>query len=176
MTDDLNFQISSLGKSRIPSPLKGVNFVDNGERVIFHSSLNQMKACIEKGKPVPSFEKAGPRKEIYFDPSKLKCGIVTCGGLCPGLNSVIRSIVLSLYHSYGVGTIFGFPFGYEGLSSRYGHKPVELTPRSGTNYGGGNHPGSSRRVQDIGDMVDTLERMTSESVAIGGRNLRGAAP
>ena len=69
---------------------------------------------------------AGPRDKIYFDPSKLKCGIVTCGGICPGLNDVIRAIVLSLFHHYGVETIFGFRFGFEGLSPRHRHKPMEL--------------------------------------------------
>ena len=77
--------------------------------------------CLRE-KPL-AFEQAGPREKIYFDPSKLKCGIVTCGGLCPGLNDVIRSIVLSLHFHYGVKTVFGFPYGYEGLSYRYGHTP-----------------------------------------------------
>jgi hypothetical protein len=84
---------------------------------------------LDQGKKPPHFEMAGPRKTIYFDPSKLKCGIVTCGGLCPGLNDVIRAIVLGLYHHYGVKTVFGFPFGYAGLTYRHWHKPLELTPK-----------------------------------------------
>ena len=60
-------------------------------------------------------EAAGPREKIFFDPSQLACGIVTCGGLCPGLNDVIRSIVLSLHHHYGVKKVYGFRYGYEGL-------------------------------------------------------------
>ena len=76
----------------------------------------------------PALRLPGPREKIFFDPSKLACGIVTCGGLCPGLNDVIRSIVLSLHHHYGVRTIYGFPYGYEGLVPKFGHQPITLTP------------------------------------------------
>lgn len=179
MTDDPNFEISRLGGGRIPSPLKGIYFVKDDERELFHSSLNDVKEDFESGKPVPSFEKAGPREQIYFDPSKLTCGIVTCGGLCPGLNSVIRAIVLCLYHSYGVRAVYGFPFGYEGLTSRYGHEPVELTPAlvDRIHQQGGTILGSSRGNQDIGEMVDTLERMNIGVLfTVGGDGtLRGAS-
>ena len=106
-------------------------------------------------------ELAGPREKIYFDPSELKCGIVTCGGLCPGLNDVIRAIVLSLFHHYGVKTVYGFRFGYEGLAQKFGHVPLELTPQAvgSIHQMGGTILGSSRGSQDIKDMVDTLERL-----------------
>jgi len=158
---DLNFEVSRLGEGRIPSPLKGVYFVKDEEQVLFHSGLSEVKEYFEGGKTPPSFEKGGPREKIYFDPSKLKCGIVTCGGLCPGLNSVIRAIVLCLHHNYGVRTVYGFPYGYEGLTARYGHQPVELTPAvvSRIHEQGGTILGSSRGNQDTGEMVDTLERM-----------------
>lgn len=175
---DLNFTVSKLGEGRIPSPLKGVYFVRNEERVLFHSSLDETQAFFEGGKPVPSFERAGPREKIYFDPAKLKCGIVTCGGLCPGLNGVIRSVVLCLHHSYGVRTVFGFPYGYEGLSYRYGHEPIQLTLPlvDRIHQQGGTILGSSRGNQDVGEMVDTLERMNIGILfTIGGDGtLRGA--
>ena len=108
-----------------------------------------------------------------------KCGIVTCGGLCPGLNSVIRAIVLSLYHNYGVRTVYGFPYGYEGLTYRYGHKPIELNPVTvdRIHEQGGTILGSSRGNQDIGEMVDTLERMNIGILfTLGGDGtLRGAS-
>lgn len=96
---------------------------------------------------------AGPRQQIFFDPSKLKCGIVTCGGLCPGLNDVIRAIVLGLFHHYGARTVFGFPYGYEGLAYKYGHEPIELTPDlvADIQEKGGTILGSSRGPQDVGD-------------------------
>lgn len=176
---DLHFEVSRLGECRIPSPLKGAYLVKDHERVLFHSGLDEAKDCFEGGGPVPSFEKAGPRKAIYFDPKKLKCGIVTCGGLCPGLNSVIRAIVLCLHHSYGVRTIYGFPFGYEGLAYRYGHEPVELNLAivDRIHQEGGTILGSSRGNQDIGEMVDTLERMNVGILfTVGGDGtLRGAS-
>ena len=179
MTEDLPaFEISRLGTARIASPLKGIDFVQADERVVFHADWKRIQTLIDAGEPVPTFEKAGPREKIYFDPSKLKCGIVTCGGLCPGLNNVIRAIVLSLHHNYGVRTIFGFPFGYEGLSHRFGHAPLMLTPEvvERIHEQGGTILGSSRGNQDIGEMVDTLERMNIGALfAVGGDGtLRGA--
>jgi 6-phosphofructokinase 1 len=174
----LNFDVSRLGEGHISSPLQGTYFVKDDERVLLPSDLNEVKEYLEEGKPVPSFEKAGPRERIYFDPSQLRCGIVTCGGLCPGLNSVIRAITLSLYKNYGVRTVYGFPYGYEGLADRYGHKPVELTPTvvDRIHEQGGTILGSSRGNQDIGEMVDTLERMNIGILfTIGGDGtLRGA--
>ena len=82
-------------------------------------------------------ESAGPRQRLFFDPATLACGIVTCGGLCPGLNDVIRAIVLSLGHHYGVNKVYGFRFGYEGLVRRIGHEPLELTPESVTSVASG---------------------------------------
>jgi len=104
-------------------------------------------------------EAAGPREKIFFDPSRIACGIVTCGGICPGLNDVIRSIVLSLYHHYGVQKVYGFRFGYEGLVQRHGHKPLELTPDSVARIHeiGGTILGSSRGPQEPSEMVTTLE-------------------
>jgi 6-phosphofructokinase 1 len=95
--DDLNLTISSLGGCRIPSPMSRVSFVDDAESVVYHADIREIKALLEAGKEPPCFEMAGPREKIYFDPSKLKCGIVTCGGLCPGVNDVIRAIVMGLH-------------------------------------------------------------------------------
>jgi len=170
--------IQRLGECRIDSPIKGIHFLENGDRVLVSSSLDTVNGLIAQGGRLPAFEKAGPRAKIYFDPSKLKCGIVTCGGLCPGLNDVIRAVVLSLYHNYKVKTVFGFPYGYEGLTYRFGHAPVELNPEavSRIHEYGGTILGSSRGHQDIGEMVDTLDRMNIGILfTIGGDGtLRGA--
>ena len=158
---DFNFEVQRLGECRIPSPMDPTNFVEDEDHVLYHSTLPEIRQFLDQGKKPPHFEIAGPRKTIYFDPSKLKCGIVTCGGLCPGLNDVIRAIVLGLYHHYGVETVFGFPFGYEGLTYRHGYTPLELTPEMVKNIHmqGGTILASSRGPQDISEMVDTLERM-----------------
>jgi 6-phosphofructokinase 1 len=158
---DLDFTIQRLGECRIPSPMQAGYFVGDDELVLYHDKAAEVKATIQSGKEPPLFETAGPREKVYFDPSKLKCGIVTCGGLCPGLNDVIRAIVLGLFYHYGVKTVFGFRYGYEGLSYRYGHVPLELTPEmvKDIHKMGGSILASSRGPQDISEMVDTLERM-----------------
>ena len=76
------------------SPMQGVRFTAESDRVIYHSSMDDIRKCLAEGKEPPSMEVAGPREQIFHDPENLACGIVTCGGLCPGLNDVIRSIVL----------------------------------------------------------------------------------
>lgn len=159
--DNLDLEIERLGECKIPSPVSVGHFTKDNDNVLFRVTLPDIEAYLASGRRPPAFEQAGPREKIYFDPSKLKCGIVTCGGLCPGLNDVIRSIVLSLHYHYGVKTVFGFPYGYEGLSYRYGHTPLELTPKTvqGIHEQGGTILGSSRGPQDTSEMVDTLERM-----------------
>jgi 6-phosphofructokinase 1 len=158
---ELDFSIPRLGECTIPSPMEGIRFTDDSERVIYHAFIDDIRRLVREGKEPPSMELAGPREKIFFDPSTLACGIVTCGGLCPGLNDVIRPIVLSLHHHYGVRTIYGFPYGYEGLAPKFGHEPVVLTPQvvAQINEMGGTMLGSSRGNQDVPVMVDTLERM-----------------
>ena len=101
--EDLSTEVSRLGECLIPSTMSRVQFVSDDEHVLYHSNLKEVEAYQEAGERPPYFEMAGPRDRIYFDPSKLKCGIVTCGGICPGLNDVIRAIVLGLFYHYGPG-------------------------------------------------------------------------
>jgi 6-phosphofructokinase 1 len=175
---DLNFTIATVGDCRIPSPMKGVRFVRDDERVLYHSRLEEMKPWIDKGNAPPAMEVAGPRERIFFDPAQLACGIVTCGGICPGLNDVIRSVVLSLHHHYGVHKIYGFRFGYEGLVPRYGHRPLELAPEDVVRIHemGGSILGSSRGPQDPAEMVKYLKELNIGILfTIGGDGtLRGA--
>ncbi len=172
------FSVTRLGECRIPTTMSGIKFVDDKQSVLYHTDPRDVEALLKRGKKPPSFEMAGPREKIYFDPSKLKCGIVTCGGICPGLNDVIRAVVLSLFHHYGVRTVFGFRYGYEGLSPLYRHEPIELTPElvADIHERGGTLLGASRGPQDVGEMVDTLERMNVGILfTIGGDGtLRGA--
>ena len=82
-----------------------------------------------EGHPPPDqiyFQVAGPRREIFFSPASARAGIVTCGGLCPGLNNVIRSIFLELHYHYRVSSILGFQYGYHGLNPASGYPPIEL--------------------------------------------------
>ncbi|MDQ1238292.1 MAG: 6-phosphofructokinase 1 [Thermodesulfobacteriota bacterium] len=163
--------IESLGTPRIDSPLKSLKFVEESERVLYDISVESACRDLSSGKEPESFMRAGPRSKIFFDCSKLKCAIVTCGGLCPGLNNVIRSVVLTLHHSYGVNNILGIRYGLQGLIPRYGHGFMELTPEvvSEINELGGTILSSSRGPQDIQEIVDALERMNvGIFFAIGG--------
>ena len=175
---DLDFTIAQLGERRIRSPMSGVRFTSEDERILYHSRLEDLEVWLKEGADPPAMELAGPRETLFFDPSTLACGLVTCGGLCPGLNDVIRAIVLSLHHHYGVKAIYGFRFGYEGLVGRHGHAPLELTPDAVNRIHeiGGTVLGSSRGPQDPAEMVDTLERLGIGILfAIGGDGtLRGA--
>jgi len=175
---DLDLEVSRLGECRIPSPMSNMHFVGDDEHVLYHSSLNEIEALQKAGKRPPYFEMAGPREKIFFDPSKLRCGIVTCGGICPGLNDVIRAIVMGLFYHYGVKRVLGFRYGYEGLAPKYGHVPLELIPEGveRIHEWGGTILGSSRGPQDVSEMVDTLERMNVGILfTIGGDGtLRGA--
>ncbi|MCP4668040.1 MAG: ATP-dependent 6-phosphofructokinase, partial [Deltaproteobacteria bacterium] len=178
VTSDPDLAVRNLGKCRIPSPMSRVRFINDKERVLYHSSLNELEALLEAGKRVPGFELAGPRKDIFFDPSRLTCGIVTCGGICPGVNDVIRAITLSLFHHYGISAVFGFRYGFEGLSPEHGHEPLKLTPElvSDIHQKGGTILGSSRGPQDVSHMVETLDKMNVGILFVigGDGTLRGA--
>ncbi len=156
-----DFEVERLGEARIASPMGDERFVEDDDRILYTTSSRRLQAFLAEGRTPPSFEKAGPREHIYFDPSKLRCGIVTCGGLCPGINDVIRAIVLCLHYIYGVPTIWGFRYGFEGLAPAFHHEPVELDPQKVTDIHqkGGSILGSSRGPQPVEQIVDTLERM-----------------
>jgi 6-phosphofructokinase 1 len=174
-----DFTIATLGDCRVPSPIRGIRFIADADRVLYHATLGELNACVGNGiAPPPTMESAGPRETLFFDPAELTCGIVTCGGLCPGLNDVIGAIVLSLSRQYGVNRIYGFRFGYEGLVRRIGHQPLELTPEwvHRIHDSGGSILGSSRGPQDPAEMVDCLQALgVGILFAIGGDGtLRGA--
>src|SRR4051812_9783905 len=155
----LDFTIAKIGECRVPSPMSGVRFTGDEERVLYHATLEGISGALNAGAALPGMEAAGPRRMLFFDPAKLACGIVTCGGLCPGVNDVVRAVVLSLDRHYGVRTIYGFRFGYDGLTKRPGREPLALTPESvrRIHESGGSVLGSSRGPQDPGEMVERLD-------------------
>jgi len=173
-----DFFVERLGEADIESPLRNMRFVSDDDRVAYYSDVNIIEDLVKRGESIPSFEAAGPRRFLFHDPVWSRAGIVTCGGLCPGINDVIRSIVNTLWFSYGVRTIFGFRYGYRGLVPKYGHRPVELDPEAVDliHENGGSILGSSRGPQDPLEMVRTLERMNVNLLfCIGGDGtLRGA--
>jgi len=133
-----DFEVKVLGNGTIKSPLKpsfqpeglSFGFIGKDDRILFDASLEQFIHCQKTGEIPISFEQAGPHKLIYFDPAKTKVAIVTCGGLCPGLNNVIRSIVNQLYYQYNVKQTIGIRYGYEGFIPSYNHSVIDLTPQS----------------------------------------------
>jgi 6-phosphofructokinase 1 len=174
----------SLGPGTVRSPLQhggplGVRFRQDDERVLLDDTLAGSSAAFSGGQAPVSFEIAGPREQLYFDPHRTIAGIVTCGGLCPGLNDVIRGLVHELNHRYRVTRIFGFRYGFEGLIPRYGHTPMTLKPESLTaihNFGG-TILGTSRGPQHPGEMAELLEEMKIDMLFVigGDGTLRGAA-
>ena len=121
--------------------------------------------------PGLQFELAGPRAKLFFDPKKTHAGIVTCGGLCPGLNNVIRSLFLELYYGYGVRDVLGFRGGYCGLDPKCVLDPITITPQlvDGIHQKGGTILGSSRGPVNVARAVDNLiERGVNVLFTVGG--------
>lgn len=185
MSEKVELKIKHLGKCSIPSPMpnflppetKDEMFVRDEDLVCtcHFSRIDQKEMpCGE----LPEFEVAGPREFIYFDPSKTRCGIVTCGGLCPGLNDVIRALVRELWVVYGVRRIHGFQYGFQGMVPKYGHDVIDFTADTvdGIEGRGGTILGSSRGNQDPAEMVDCLERMAINILFVigGDGTMRGA--
>ncbi|MDW7773904.1 MAG: ATP-dependent 6-phosphofructokinase [Desulfobulbaceae bacterium] len=174
-TPDLN--VRRLGECRFASPVNGIDFVADDERILYESDPREIMAAAQ-GAELCSFEAAGPRKRVYFNAPELCCGIVTCGGLSPGINDVIRAIVMSLNYHYGVKTLLGFRYGFAGLNPQTALEPMALSPEKvdDIHLKGGTILGTSRGPQDIGVMVNTLEEKNIGILfAIGGDGtMRGA--
>ncbi|MEM9077063.1 MAG: ATP-dependent 6-phosphofructokinase [Bacteroidota bacterium] len=175
----MEFQNRNLGIPQYKSPLqlstvRGdniFNFVGEEEKFVFDLSRDNYTHCLEKGEQPLCLEKAGPRQNLFFDSSNTTAAIVTCGGLCPGINNVIRGIVMALHYFYGIKRVLGVPYGYEGLNPDMGHGFVDLTPDKvkDIHLFGGTFLGSSRGGQDVSVMVNTLaENKVDILFAIGG--------
>lgn len=178
MSEELDFTVPTLGEPRIKSQLRVNRFHPDGERILYDISAENCRRCVDEGREPLSMEVAGPRERIYFDSSKTRAAIVTCGGLCPGMNDVIRGLVMVLTYLYGVRTVLGIRYGYQGFIPAYGHEAMSLTPEAvaSIHTEGGSILSSSRGEQDTGEIVDALERMNvSILFAIGGDGtMRGA--
>jgi len=181
-----DLRIAKLGTSRIVSPMAHLldarntteHYVDEDDRVLLDDTIAGIRARGVSLEDLPGLEPCGPRRKIYFDPSKTRVGIVTCGGLCPGLNDVIAGLVRTLTYHYGVKRIVGFRNGYQGFISSYGYDEVELTPQYVRDIAtdGGTVLGTSRGHQDPEEIVDCLERMHLNILFVigGDGSMRGA--
>lgn len=179
MTDAPDFSIRRIGEPYIKSPLElsnqdgdgHANFVRDDQRVVYNIETS-VEGANQTLQQMGLLEKAGPREHIFFEPTKTHAAIVTCGGLCPGLNNVIRATVMTLWYRYGVRHISGVPYGYRGLLPETGLPVRPLTPQvvSDIHRQGGTILGSSRGGGDrTREIVDRMEELKIDILfAVGG--------
>ena len=163
-----DFKIKSLGPCRFDSPLDSRFFIEEDTGVLVDARISGCRKC--DGSP-DIMEEAGPRRKMFFSPTELRAAIVTCGGLCPGLNDVIRGLTMVLSYRYGVREVLGLRYGYEGLVPAIGRKPMILTPDivADIHQNGGTILGTSRGKQSPSAMVDFLvEERISILFTVGG--------
>ena len=176
--DDFNFEIEQLGEASHSNPCSQEIFVEDAEKIIFSSQIKNLDHQLKTCKQLPAFEKAGARKRIFHNPESTRAAIITCGGLCPGLNNVIKGLVNVLEQDYGVKEIVGIRYGYKGLTQQSNHEPIQLNSSvvEQIHKQGGTILGSSRGNQDPETMVNELQRQNINLLfCIGGDGtLKGA--
>lgn len=176
--DDFDFSVANLGERKIHSPIalskvSGdflANYVEDGDLIRY--TVGAKAGPQEELKPTQLLEKAGPREFLYFNPSRVHAGIVSCGGLCPGINDVIRSIVRCLWQRYGVRRISGIPFGFRGFLPEQAAQPIALDPDvvDDIHKIGGTVLGTSRGGGErTAEIVDAIEQLNINALfTIGG--------
>jgi 6-phosphofructokinase 1 len=167
-SEPINFTIETLGSATYDSPLheymeclsSRMGLVEDTDRIVYDPRIQSIKAWMARDEEPPSMEIAGPRRKLFFNPSTFRAAIMTAGGLCPGLNDVIRALFMEMHYVYRVKEVLGIRYGYSGLAPRVGQPPIVLTPAMVANIhrDGGTILGSSRGPQDPKEMVDFLER------------------
>ena len=165
------FRIATLGEAALTSPLKERAFVREGRTVVYDTDASAIKEFLARNEEIPAFEQAGPREKIFHDPAWSRAAILTAGGLCPGLNEVIKFLTLTLIQGYGVPVVYGIRYGYRGLNPAYGLSPLMLDENvvDSIHEEGGTILGSCRGKEDVETCVDTLVRMNVNMLfCIGG--------
>ena len=171
--------VETLGECQIDSPARLRQFITSGSRAVMAYEVELLKNAMSKlDGALPSFEMAGPHRKIYHDPAWSRAAILTAGGLCPGLNHVIKGLVEILSFDYGIKLIYGIRYGFCGLIPRFAHAPIMLNTDvvDTIHEVGGTILGSSRGQQDTREIVDTLTRMNINLLfCIGGDGTLRAA-
>ncbi len=189
MLPENDFSIKTLGAPTIDSPfgvapnstVSEAQFVDDSDRILLHDNVTTMTpdAWDARAVSVPSLALAGPRKKLFFSPPDTTAAVVTCGGLCPGINDVIRGLVMVSHHRYRIGTFLGFRYGYWGFDEKFAGQTIQLTPDIVTDIHerGGTILGSSRGTPGTKVIVDRLvQRNVNILYVIGGDGtMRGAS-
>lgn len=180
MKGRFDFTVDNLGPCKVPSPIQlskkhgdfKANYVKDNEFVRYnvdvYDDVLETEADAYNNNLI---EKAGPREYIYFNPKHVNAGICTCGGLCPGLNDVIRAVVRCLYNRYGVRRIRGIRFGFKGLFPENEFDTIDLTPdlvddihKTGGSFLGTSRGGGSR----VNEIVDAIEALNMNMIFIVG--------
>jgi 6-phosphofructokinase 1 len=176
--ESFDFSIEELGKRSIKSPIamstvqgdKIANYVTDNQFLRLDMSVKLGAQPAMKRAHV--LECAGPREMIYFMPAHVHAGIVSCGGLCPGINDVIRSIVRCLHYRYGVTRISGIRYGYKGFlpEHQYGIKTLDADIVDDIHKLGGTYLGSARGGgKEVSKIVDAMEQLNLNMLfTIGG--------
>ena len=182
---EYDFSIRTLGPCKIPSPkLPSAELGDTianfarDDQYILRASTTEATAVGHEYDPAWMLEEAGPREKIYFIPSHCHAAIVTCGGLCPGLNDVIRAITRTLWYFYEIQRISGIKYGFRGFRPEFNLSPCQLDPDivDDIHNLGGSFLGSSRGYGEVEPIVDALERMNiSVLFTIGGDGTQRAS-
>lgn len=173
--------VPTLGEAKVDSPLEDNRWESFKEYFVRPETRVRYQVEFNTGQDRPEdifFEKAGPRANIYFDPAETRAAIVTCGGLSPGLNNVVRSVFSELHFNYGVPEVFGIRYGYQGLNPAEGRPPILLSPEfvEGIHETGGSVLGSSRGAQDPAVMVNFLKRERINLIlCVGGEGTQAGA-
>lgn len=180
-----DFTIKTLGNATIDSPfwvspstvVSEAQFVKDSDRILLDDKVSAEAPATEDR--ASSLALAGPRKKIFFDPQDTTAAVVTCGGLCPGINDVIRGLVMVSHYRYGVREFLGFRYGYWGFHDKYADEIIQLTPDmvADIHEQGGTVLGSSRGTPGTEAIVDRLvEREVNILYVIGGDGtMRGAS-
>jgi 6-phosphofructokinase 1 len=176
--ENIDYTIEELGERNIKSPIimSSVknDFIANyvTDEQFIRPDVDVILGAQTPVKRSEVFECAGPREMIYFMPAHVHAGIVSCGGLCPGVNDVIRAIVRCLWYRYGVRRITGIPYGYKGFLPEYQYPTKELNPDNVDNIHklGGTYLGSARGGGgDVSKIVDAMEQLNLNMLfTIGG--------
>ena len=170
----LDLEIRDVGKAKVASPLRLERFMDDGVRVL----RDRHAADLEDDAGPATYEQAGPRERLFVDPAGASLGVLSAGGLCPGVNNVVSSVVMEAWHAYGLRRILGLRWGFDGLLEKHRDEILELDPESvrGIHRDGGSMLGTSRGRQSLGELADGVDALGLDALlCIGGDGtLKGA--
>ncbi len=152
-----------------PSPLLSRQWPKNLNFVGVHEQLLETQQLAAAAGEVRALVRAGPVERLYWSPSASRAAVVTCGGLCPGLNTVIRELVMSLHYVYGATEIWGVPNGYGGIYGPAPWRPLSPDLVSNIHTLGGTILGSSRGGFDLDRILGALQdKGITQLFVIGG--------